>query len=187
MSKAWGHHSDNRVHVIIEAHFAPDYVPVRTIIATPKAVADNDRLQESRGGILRRVDAAKLRIRSQHSKVIGTRDETFGTNRTLSTSDRRTTRRHGRDILKHAGAILQIPKLRCRHAHILLVWATKVVEDAHEFLWMREGQRPQQNAIHHAESRDIGANSQCKSQHCHGRKAGVFEQHSERIAQVLEE
>ena len=82
---------------------------------------------------------------------------------------------------------MQIPKLRRGHAYILLVRATKVVEDAHELLRMREGQRPQQNAVHHAESGDIGANSQRQRQHRNNRKPGALEQHSERVAQVLDE
>src|SRR5260370_40175857 len=139
MTKAPGHHPDNRVHVTLEVHFPPDYVRVRSEIAAPKAVADNDRLQESRRGILRRVDAAKLWLRSQQDEVIGASDETFGTDRPLSAADCRTTRGHCRDILKHARAILQIPKLRRRHAFILVVRATKVVEDAHQLFRMGEG------------------------------------------------
>ena len=187
MSKAWRHHSHDRVHVAIEAHFSADDVRVRTVIAAPKAVADNDRLEESRDGILLRVDAAKLRLRSQQREVIGTGDQTFGADRALSAADRRIARRHRRNFLKHARAILQIPKLRRGHADVLFVRAMKVVEDAHELLGMREGKRPQQNGIHHAERGDVGANPQCQSQHRNNRKSGALEQHSECVAQVLDE
>jgi hypothetical protein len=52
---------------------------------------------------------------------------------------------------------------------------------------MREGQRPQQNGVDHAESGDIGANPQRESHHRNHRERGAFEQHSERVAQVLDE
>ncbi len=112
MSKVRGHHAYNRVHVIIEAHFPPDYFRVGTVIPPPKAVADDHWFDESRRGILRRIDAAKFRLRSQQSEVIGTGDEAFGPHGPISTADRRVTRRHRRDLLKHARALLQIPKLR---------------------------------------------------------------------------
>src|SRR4029077_20594215 len=147
MQKSCGHHTHDRVHVAIEAHFSPDDVGVRTVIAAPKAVADNHRLQESRDSILRYVDAAKLRLCSQQNKVIGTGNQTFGTDRPLSTTDRRIARRDCRDFLKNARTILQIPKFRCGHSYILLVWATKVVEDAHELVRMRERQRAQQYGV----------------------------------------
>ena len=63
----------------------------------------------------------------------------------------------------------------------------KVVEDAYELLRLREGQRPQQNGVHHAEGGDIGTNAQRQSQHRNNRKPGAFEQHAERVAQVLDE
>ena len=52
---------------------------------------------------------------------------------------------------------------------------------------MREGQRPQQNSVDDAENGDIGANAERKGQHGNNGKAGLFEQHSERVAQVLDE
>jgi|SRR6516165_7072152 len=67
---------------------------------------DHDRLHESRGGILGRIDAAKFRLRSEQHKVVRTGYEAFGANRSVPTADCRTTRRHRRDTLKHARAIL---------------------------------------------------------------------------------
>src|SRR6516165_6903949 len=106
MTKARGHHSHNRVQVTVEAHLPSDDVCVRPVVAAPKAVADHDRLHESRGGILRRIDAAKFRLRSEQHKVVRTGYEAFGANRSVPTADCRTTRRHRRDTLKHARAIL---------------------------------------------------------------------------------
>jgi hypothetical protein len=63
----------------------------------------------------------------------------------------------------------------------------KVVEDTHELLRVREGQWAEQNGVHHAESGDVGTNSQYKSQYRDNGKSGAFSQHSERVAQVLDE
>ena len=87
MTKARRRHPDDRVQVTIEAHFAPDDVRIRTIIAAPKSVADNDRLQESRSGILLCVDAAKLLLHSKQGEVVGARDEAFGADRPIAATD----------------------------------------------------------------------------------------------------
>ena len=52
---------------------------------------------------------------------------------------------------------------------------------------MRKWQRSQQDGIDDAESGDIGANSQSQCQHRNNCEPGALEQHSERIAQVLDE
>ena len=185
--KAWRHHPDDCVQVTIEAHFPADDVRIRTVIAAPKAVADNHRLEESLGSILLRVDAAKLLLHSQQCEIVGACDEAFGADRPISAADRRITRRHSRNFLKHAGALLQIPNLRCGQAYILFVRATKVVEDAHELFGMRKWQGAQQDGVDHAESCNIGANPERERQHRNNCEPGALEQHSERIAQVLDE
>ncbi len=187
MPETWRHHAHDCVQVAIEAHFAADDVRVRTIIPVPKSVADNDRLQESRSGILRCEDPAKLLLHSKQREIVGTCDETFGADRPISATYRRITRRHSRDFLKHARALLQVPKLRCGQAYILLVRATKVVEDADELFRMRKWQGAQQDGVDHAESGHIGANPERQRQHRNNCEPGALEQHSERITQVLDE
>ena len=38
------------------------------------------------------------------------------------------------------------------------------VPDLHELLWLREGKRPQQHSIYHAENRGIRADAKCQYQ-----------------------
>jgi hypothetical protein len=187
MTKARRHHTYDRVHIVVEAHFPPDDFRIRTVIAAPEAVADDDRFQKSRSGILLRVDAAKFGFRTQQREVVGTRDQAFCPNRSISAADRRTARRHRRDFPEYARAVLQIPKLRHRHSDILFTGAAKIVEDTHELFWMRERQRLEQDTIHHAEGGDIGSDAKRKRKHRDRRKTAALEQRSDRVTQVFEE
>src|ERR1700752_2997083 len=117
MPEAWRHHPHDCVQVAIEAHFAADDGWIRTVVASPKSIADTHWLQESLGIILLRVDAAKLLLHSQQCEIVGTRHETFGADRPISSADSRIAWRHCRNFLKHAGAFLQIPQLRRGHAY----------------------------------------------------------------------
>jgi hypothetical protein len=51
---------------------------------------------------------------------------------------------------------------------------------------MREREWPQQNGVHHAESGDVGANPQCKSQHSDKCERGTLNQHPESVSNILE-
>ena len=62
MTKPRLQHPHNRIQVTIERHFSPDDVRIRAVIPPPESVADHDRLQKSRNGILLRVHAAQLRF-----------------------------------------------------------------------------------------------------------------------------
>src|SRR5580698_3835114 len=101
MTKFRRHHTGNRIHVIVEAHFPADDVWVRAEIAAPEAVADDGRLQKSGGGVLRRVNAAKLRVRAKQREVIRAGDQTFSADRPFPTTDCGITRGYCRNILKH--------------------------------------------------------------------------------------
>src|SRR5580704_16529115 len=103
MAKAGRHHPDDCVQVTVKAHFPADDVWIRTVVAAPKAIADNHGLQESLGSILLRVDAAKLLLHSQQCEIVGTCYQTLSADRSIAATDRRIARRHGRNFLEHAG------------------------------------------------------------------------------------
>src|SRR5579862_3502277 len=87
MPETWRHHPHDCVQVAIEAHFAADDVWIRTVVASPKSIADHHWLQESLGIILLRVDAAKLLLHSQQCEIVRTRHEAFGAHRPISSAD----------------------------------------------------------------------------------------------------
>src|ERR1700722_6728708 len=51
---------------------------------------------------------------------------------------------------------------------------------------MREGQWPQQNAVNHAESGDVRADPQSKSQHRDSCEPRALRQHPQRVSNILE-
>ena len=57
----------------------------------------------------------------------------------------------------------------------------------YEPLRIAKRQGPQQNGIHHAEDRDIGADAQGQDQHGHRCKATVAAQRAQRVPQVLQQ
>jgi hypothetical protein len=63
----------------------------------------------------------------------------------------------------------------------------EVAEDAYQPLWLREGQRPQQHPVHHAEHRAVGADAQRQRQHRRQREARTLTKDAQRVARILEE
>jgi hypothetical protein len=89
------------------------------------------------------------------------------------------------DRLVRAVPALQLEKLRRREPELVEVHARELREQLHQPLGIRIRQLPKHDGMHDAEDGGVGTNPESERQDCDSREARPFEQHSNRVAEVL--
>ena len=79
----------------------------------------------------------------------------------------------------------QVHKIREAERAAAFIVAHVRAGDGDEALRLGEGQRLQQDGVHHAEDGGVGADTDGQGENGHGGEARAFRQHAERVTQIL--
>ncbi len=185
--KSGRHDAEDLVEVAIQPNALADGFGIAAKFAVPEAVAENDRVDEAGDFVLLREDPAERGLHTEHGEVVGAGGEDFDAFGAFHAGEVRGDGPDDGDVLKDAGAIAVVPKLRDGHANVLGVGATQIVEHAHELGGMWEGKRAQQDSVNNTERSNIRADAKRQGEDRDQGEAGSLEQHAAGVADVLQE
>src|SRR5258708_2048360 len=186
MTKAWRHHTDNGIAILIHSNPAAEHVRIAAKLALPQSIANQHSISETGHRILGPIDAAERRLRSQKLKIVRVRGQHFDPLGVISAAQGGAHRPDHGDFLEHTGPIPQVFQLRYGHANILSPNSGQVVEDAHQPAWLLEREGWQDHRVAQRENCQVGADSERERKHGNRSKTWSLQKTAIRVLKVLQ-
>ena len=181
------HHADDRGGAAVDAHRSPDDPGIALISALPHVVAqDHDRLG-ARPVVVRAEVASERRRRAEHLEERG-RDRRpqvpFGI--AAAVRQRQAAAGERRDVRDRRRRPPDVEVVLVRDARALDAHALVGRVDDGDLLGVGIGVRVQEDAVHHAEDRGVGANPERQADDRHRQEARTPEQRPDGVTRILQ-